>query len=120
MRIAIIGAGSIGLLVAASFATSRHHVQLVTRRRDQANKVMEAGLILERANGECERNEIESLPLADMKSEQYDSLIVAVKSYHIAQVMEELTARDIRPNQSCFCKTEWRMLVCYRLSPFRK
>lgn len=55
MDIYVVGAGSVGLLVASFFAHKSHHVTIVTRRENQKKLISENGLVRKNLDGTGEK-----------------------------------------------------------------
>ncbi|MEI5906068.1 2-dehydropantoate 2-reductase [Bacillus spongiae] len=90
MNIAIIGSGSIGLLYAA-YLQEKHAVTLFTNRNGQANRLTSEGLTLQAFN-DTKNISVKAYPMTSLmeNKEFYDLVIVAVKQYHLSEVVPSL------------------------------
>ncbi|MGE6631284.1 2-dehydropantoate 2-reductase [Bacillus sp. NPDC077027] len=86
MKIGIVGGGSVGLLCAC-YLSKQHEVTVLTKRKEQAEKIKANGIELT-ANGKVSRYRVQAM--AAIKG-RYDLLIVTVKYYQLKEVMSELT-----------------------------
>jgi 2-dehydropantoate 2-reductase len=89
MKIGIIGGGSIGLLY-TWYLSEHHSVCLYVHSKEQLALLTSEGLHLERG-AEVERKAIDVKLFSEWCGEE-DILIVAVKQYHISDIMKRLTA----------------------------
>ncbi len=89
MRIAVVGAGSIGLLV-ASYLAEREAVTLFTRSEEQANE-LQLG-IDRRFHEEVVNVQVHAEMLQNLKEQlaPFDIVILAVKQYHLEDIMSQL------------------------------
>lgn len=85
MRVAIVGAGAVGCLLAARLSRRGHQVRLVGRR-DQVEAVNRAGLALCDQRGVTTHYE---LPAAETLTERPDLILLAVKTQDVAQACRE-------------------------------
>lgn len=86
MRITIIGAGSIGLLLAAKFAMANHIVTLVCHEVQQANKLKAEGI--QYRGTKVSQVTVQSTSV--LEDDKVDLLIVAVKSQQVPSVVESI------------------------------
>lgn len=91
MKIGIIGAGSIGLLL-ASYLSSAFPITLFTRTREQAKEINHHGLHLLKGTEQM-KVDILARPINDWTGTE-DLTIVAVKQYHLDSVLTKLKAVD--------------------------
>jgi 2-dehydropantoate 2-reductase len=88
MKIGIIGAGSIGLLIAACLSKACQ-VTVYTRTMEQAGAINKNGLIVVKNNQELKKD-VKAYEL-DLWNGQDDLLIVAVKQYQLEAIIEKLS-----------------------------
>lgn len=86
MRIGIVGPGAIGLLFAFYLKKNKQDVTLFTRTVEQAEKLMQEGIRCIR-KGEVETVFINVMPLENIVDEQMDYMFIAVKQYHLANIL---------------------------------
>lgn len=86
MRITIIGAGSIGLLLAAKFTMSNHNVTVVCHKVQQANKLKAEGIHYRGTH--VRQVSVQSTSV--LQDDKVDLLIIAVKSQHVSSVVETI------------------------------
>ncbi|GAA0364531.1 ketopantoate reductase family protein [Bacillus horti] len=93
MRILIIGAGALGLLFGA-YLSKENDVTFITRRKQQAEQIREYGCRLVTLAAEDIRYSPEAFTWEDHKEyDEYDLILVTIKQYHLANVLEEMKAR---------------------------
>src|SRR5690625_3764888 len=85
MNIAIIGGGSIGLLVSNYFA-KQHDVSLYVRRSEQQERINDHQIHLYKQSVPIQVVDVPAFPLEQM-SNTYDCFIICVKQPHIADVL---------------------------------
>jgi 2-dehydropantoate 2-reductase len=89
MHVVVIGAGSVGLLLAARLRLSGQSVELVTRSEEQASRLCREGLVLHKLTGEKEKVAIRAsamgpdLPTGDL-------YLLAVKQTDLAALLPRL------------------------------
>lgn len=86
MKIGIVGPGAIGLLFAFYLKKNKQDVTLFTRTVEQAEKLMQEGIRCIRKE-EMETVFINVMPLEDIVEEQMDYLFIAVKQYHLVNIL---------------------------------
>lgn len=86
MKITIIGAGSIGLLLAAKFSMANHTVTIVCHRVQQANEINTEGI--EYRGKEVSRIAVQST--SELRDHNVDLLIIAVKSHQVSSVVQHI------------------------------
>lgn len=98
MRIAVIGAGAVGGLVAALAARAGHEV-LVTARGEHAAAIARVGLHVDGGWGEWAAavEVVESIPSATLDLRALDLLILATKAHDSAAALAPWTERDGTP-----------------------
>lgn len=87
--IAVIGGGSVGLLLASFFAESGQHVTVCTRSEEQARAITEHGLHINSYNGTIKKYAISAIPLSEYAGET-DYTIVCVKQHQLESVWPRL------------------------------
>lgn len=92
MKAAIIGGGSIGLLFTAYLLQSGMDVSLIVRRKEQKTAIQNDGLKLKSRNGQYTFQPDVHL-LSEVESITADVLIVAVKSYQVADIKSEILTK---------------------------
>lgn len=86
MKIAIIGAGAVGLFLAATCQKKGQSVTVFTRTQASATLINQEGITLE---GHMSSNIRVQAKHELNKEETFDLIIVAVKSYHVKIVLEQ-------------------------------
>ncbi|WP_059104710.1 2-dehydropantoate 2-reductase [Shouchella shacheensis] len=87
MKVAVVGAGAVGMAVAAFFAKAGAEVHVWTRRQAQARALNQEGIAVfgeRRLSVAVKASEIKG----SNKAEEADLMIVAVKSYHLPEVLD--------------------------------
>ena len=87
MQILVIGCGSIGLFYAAYLAKAGYDVTVACRTLEQANLINSEGIVVE-YNGRIEVAKVSAVVSSNMPRGQYDIVIVAVKAYHVPQIVD--------------------------------
>ncbi|QOR68460.1 2-dehydropantoate 2-reductase [Cytobacillus suaedae] len=87
MKVGIIGAGAIGLLF-ASYIAPTHNLTIYTRKLDQRERLNKEGLLLIR-NGKKFNIKVSAEILQNQSIEQLDLLIIAVKQYHLHDLITQ-------------------------------
>ena len=95
MGIVIVGAGSVGLLLASYLAESGLTVTLLVRREEQANLINNQGVCRINEDGSESIYHVNATIETDVISTA-QLLIVAVKYVHIPEVLEKLIAEEIK------------------------
>ncbi|MCM3759338.1 2-dehydropantoate 2-reductase [Alkalihalobacillus oceani] len=96
MKVAIVGAGAIGLLAAYYLAGHKHDVTLLTQRKEQAEKINRHGLKLIDSYGATRLKPVKAQALADLtETDQLDVVILTVKSYSVKDVLFQLREKRI-------------------------
>ncbi|WP_413380003.1 2-dehydropantoate 2-reductase [Alkalihalobacillus sp. 1P02AB] len=88
MNVTIVGAGSIGLLIAAFSSKVGHNVTLITKRESQAQILNEKGLIFKTKQGVIDKYHIKAISVKGIETIRADCVIFAVKSYHLKRVLD--------------------------------
>ncbi|WP_242240096.1 2-dehydropantoate 2-reductase [Bacillus cereus group sp. BfR-BA-01309] len=86
MKIGIVGPGAIGLLYAFYLQKSKQDVTLFTRTAKQAEELNVMGVTCMR-EGKCETVFPPVLPIESMIDQQLDYIFIAVKQYHITDIL---------------------------------
>lgn len=86
MKIGIVGPGAIGLLYTFYLQKSNQDVTLFTRNAEQAEELNLTGVTCIR-NGERETVFPSILPIESMLDKQLDYTFIAVKQYHITDIL---------------------------------
>lgn len=95
MKIAIIGGGSVGLLLAARLCLAGSQVQVITRTRQQADELTQYGLLLRSLQGEQKRIHIQAVSMEGALPEA-DLYVLAVKQTSLTEVLPVL--RKLAPS----------------------
>lgn len=99
MKIAIIGAGSIGLLF-ASYLSRAFTITLYTKTIEQAEKINQKGIICQ--NGTTHSNaSVKAIPLLSWAGKE-ELTIIAVKQYHLHAILDKLHSFDSLPENLLF------------------
>lgn len=94
MKIAIIGAGAIGLLTGAYAALSGTDVTFFSRTKEQAKKLADEGLFLHRDNS-IERVDVSAFTFGEYDFSTYDVILIAVKQYSLRSILSSLASLDV-------------------------
>ncbi|MFS0782408.1 2-dehydropantoate 2-reductase [Bacillus sp. 1P06AnD] len=94
MKIGIIGGGSIGLLT-GTYLSNNHEVTIYTRSKLQADVLNKDGLILKKS-GHAYQIACKASQFPNQSVNQEDLLIVTVKQYQLAGIMDDLKKLDTR------------------------
>lgn len=86
MKIGIVGPGAIGLLYTFYLQKNNQDVTLFTRTAKQAEELNEIGVTCIR-DGRCETVYPSVLPIESMVAQNLDYIFIAVKQYHIDDVL---------------------------------
>ncbi len=86
MKIGIVGPGAIGLLYTFYLQKNNQDVTLFTRTAKQAEELNETGVTCIR-DGRCETVYPSVLPIESMVAQNLDYIFIAVKQYHIDDVL---------------------------------
>ncbi|UCZ51837.1 2-dehydropantoate 2-reductase [Bacillus shivajii] len=84
MKILVIGAGSVGLLIASYLQQDGHEVSIVTRSKRQADTILEKGLKVIK-EGEEVVQPIRAIPASQLGSLTYDLAIITLKQTHLEE-----------------------------------
>ncbi|KGA97024.1 hypothetical protein AJ85_06870 [Alkalihalobacillus alcalophilus ATCC 27647 = CGMCC 1.3604] len=114
MNVTIVGAGSIGLLIAAFSSKVGHKVTLITNRESQAQILNEKGLIFKTNQGTVEKYRIEAVAVKEIETIRTDCVIFAVKSYHLKQVLDRLSG-SIQAKAVLFVQNGMSHIECLSL-----
>lgn len=93
MKIGIVGPGAIGLLYAFYFKKNGQDVTLFTRTFEQAERIMQTGITCIR-NGKRETVFLNVLPLENVLGERLDYTFIAVKQYHLTDILPFITEQQ--------------------------
>ncbi|MDM5328047.1 2-dehydropantoate 2-reductase [Neobacillus sp. CF12] len=99
MNIAIIGAGSIGLLL-ASYLSKAFSITLYTRTCEQADEINQQGILLHKGSSQS-RVRVRALPLSKWSGTE-EITIIAVKQYQLQSIIDYLTKLDCSPQNLVF------------------
>ncbi|MDQ0273901.1 2-dehydropantoate 2-reductase [Cytobacillus purgationiresistens] len=94
MKISIIGGGSIGLLF-AHYLNKYHHVTLYVRSEQQARLLSSSGLIMQ--SDQTEDHQTIQADVIHNWTDENDLTILAVKQYHLSDLMEKLGSQTGSP-----------------------
>ncbi|MBM7647228.1 2-dehydropantoate 2-reductase [Bacillus ectoiniformans] len=94
MKIGVIGGGAIGMLYATRLS-EEFSVMLFTRTRQQAEAISRDG-VTEIAEGQERNIRIEARPIEELGSSELDIVFVAVKQYHLANILSQLNQIERR------------------------
>lgn len=97
MKVAIIGGGSVGLLMASFLAEYKIDVSILTRRSTQASLLNSNGLRRKNTDGSETTVSVKAM-IAVNYLDQYDMIIVAVKYMQLQQVFQIFSAYDKLPH----------------------
>ncbi|MED4352971.1 2-dehydropantoate 2-reductase [Schinkia azotoformans] len=95
MKVAIIGGGAVGMLVAAYFNKANINSVIYTRRREQAQFLHEKGLELIK-NGMTTTSKVMALPFSEGLLEDADFIFIAVKQYDLDPILDYLKKNKIK------------------------
>ncbi|WP_169871071.1 2-dehydropantoate 2-reductase [Shouchella patagoniensis] len=84
MKIAVIGAGAVGLFLASTLEKEGQEVTIFSKSLRQAELIMEHGISLV---GKLKCKKQIAARISDDAHSRYDLIIVAVKSYHVESVL---------------------------------
>jgi 2-dehydropantoate 2-reductase len=93
MKIGIVGAGSIGLLIAGYFHENGHTVTIYTRSIKQAESINQQGLVLEKSDQKTLLNVKAKVFDRQVLFEDNDFLFITVKQYNLDDVLDELKGK---------------------------
>jgi len=93
MKIGIVGAGSIGLLIAGYFHEKGHIVTIYTRTIKQAESINSKGLILEKNDQKTLQNVKAKVFDQQVLFEDNDFLFITVKQYNLDDVLDQLKGK---------------------------
>ncbi|MCT8139035.1 hypothetical protein H1D32_15805 [Anaerobacillus sp. CMMVII] len=88
-RVGIIGGGAVGLLLAGYLCRANFDVTVYTNTKEQADQLNVLGLTL-RSNFIDYHLPVKSEPFADLNQLSADYLFIAVKQYHLKQLVPKL------------------------------
>lgn len=89
MEIVIIGAGSVGMLVASFLSETNHQVKLIVRREEQASQLQKLGLVRKKLDGSSVNTKIQvSSNLSNISKDSI--IIIAVKYEQLKGIYEIL------------------------------
>ncbi|GAE33845.1 2-dehydropantoate 2-reductase [Halalkalibacter akibai] len=96
MRIAVVGSGSIGMLVTFYLSKSGHEVILLTNRKQQEKSVNENSLNLLRNDQKYNSSKVYAHTIHKIENiEPIDLLIITVKAYQVDEVLAHLENRQV-------------------------
>ncbi|TCP70439.1 ketopantoate reductase family protein [Baia soyae] len=88
MRIAVIGAGSIGLLWASRLSRLPYEVTVLTHTTEQHKQIVQAGISCEELDGQVIHTNVKSCPIDDTSElPPFDIIFITVKQYQLKNVM---------------------------------
>lgn len=109
MKVRVIGAGALGMLLAASIRAAGGDVELVTRSRGQAERLKRDGLLLTR-NAEGGTRESITVRPAILSSDELmssrhapDAILLAVKQTAVTDELAQSVAAQLRPSSGLVC-----------------
>lgn len=100
MRVAVLGAGSIGLHLAAQLHLASHHVDLVCRSKEQMKAIKEQGIHYTRLDGSVEQLFVNVQTIED-SSEGVDWIFLTVKQTQVLSTIPLL--KKINPKVPVLC-----------------
>jgi 2-dehydropantoate 2-reductase len=86
MKIAIVGPGAVGSLLAALLTRSKQEVHLIDRNLDRARKVNEEGIKVEGVHGEFTAKVNSTVEPQELGA--CDLIVISVKSYHTEEAIK--------------------------------
>lgn len=99
MKIAIIGAGSLGMLF-ASYLSDFFTITLYTRTDLQAQEINKVGIILQKDRQQT-KFKVNALPITMWRGTEVLT-IIAVKQYQLESILEKITDLQVTPNNLLF------------------
>ncbi|MFB4211026.1 2-dehydropantoate 2-reductase [Shouchella sp. JSM 1781072] len=93
MKIAVIGAGAVGLFIAATLRSEEVDVSLFMRSKQTAALIEADGVNVKRKDQDFNARDF---LINRSLNETYDVIIVCVKSYQVKQVVEEYRRLDVK------------------------
>jgi len=109
MKVRVIGAGALGMLLAASIRAAGGDVELVTRSRGQAERLKRDGLLLKRNAEDGTRESITVRPAIlssdELMSSRHapDAILLAVKQTAVTDELAQSVAAQLRPSSGLVC-----------------
>ena len=94
MRVLVYGAGAVGGYLGATLTQAEHEVTLVTRQH-MADFIQKRGLLLAEANNTSTRlhpEVVTSIRRAFLEDQQYDVILLTMKSYDVEEALNSLIA----------------------------
>lgn len=96
MKVAIIGGGSVGLLVASFLAEHQFDITIITRRQSQAQTLSNSGVIKKNVDGSESIFPV-SAQTNILNPDQYAFIIVAVKYMQLQEILQKLVSFENLP-----------------------
>ncbi|MDQ0416373.1 2-dehydropantoate 2-reductase [Croceifilum oryzae] len=89
MRIAVIGAGSIGLLWSSRLSRLPYEITVLTHTIEQHQQIVQAGISCVELDGQMNHTSVKSCPIGDTSElSSFDIIFITVKQYQLPNVME--------------------------------
>ncbi|ARK31105.1 2-dehydropantoate 2-reductase [Halalkalibacter krulwichiae] len=104
MEVAIIGSGSIGMLVTYYLSTIKNQpISVFTNRQGQTDLINENGIKIIRGSEEAISKNIRATRVDSISVDrEIDLLILTVKSYQVEDVLKQLSERNVKVNSILF------------------
>ncbi|MBM7095877.1 2-dehydropantoate 2-reductase [Bacillus sp. H-16] len=99
MKVAVIGAGAVGMLLSAFALKAGIKVSLFTKREEQSIRLNHSGLTLIQSNQdnpETLSRGLSAKPISSWTTEGLDAVIVSVKQLHLDEVLGILSKKRIK------------------------
>lgn len=95
MKVAVIGGGAVGLLVAAYLYRANITPVVYTRREEQASLLNETGIEMMK-NGISEKYPVTAYPFSNGLMNDEDLIIITVKQYDLAPIIAAFIENDVK------------------------
>lgn len=89
IKVGIVGGGSVGLLLGAYLTKSGHDVTIYTNSKEQSRLIHKQGLTLYKSSKKYNFS-VKSQPFKDVTKLDEDIVFIAVKQYHIEEVVSKI------------------------------
>lgn len=96
MKVAVVGAGAIGLLVSYFISKSGIDLHVVTRREEQAERINKNGIILIDESGNADHTSVFAHSIDYINLTHYDIVIFTVKSHQLPDVLDEVELEGVK------------------------
>ncbi|WP_036745750.1 ketopantoate reductase family protein [Paenibacillus sp. UNC451MF] len=112
MKVRVIGAGALGMLIAASLAEAGIQIELVTRSREQADTLSEEGLLLLKKKSDASQQEVivrpivmseDKLELTTGVQAAPDVILLMVKQTAVTEELADKIAAQMKPETRLIC-----------------